>query len=173
MFNQETLNLSGNLQFLVDALKIDKDLVLEFVFYFSRFEYALKRERYLKNDNGAAEPDWDKFFRDNADLIDSLCSSLAEAKYIIEHPPKKQITTNGALGWVVREFSTERNYSRLCIGIRAARNNLFHGGKFPEGPIADVARNEKLIRAALNVLKELSSNIQEIKRHFDDHELST
>jgi hypothetical protein len=32
------------------------------------------------------------------------------------------------------------------------RNNLFHGGKYPDGPEFEVARDRKIIRAALAIL---------------------
>ena len=33
---------------IIDALGVDRELVLEFFAYFSRFEYALKRSDFLK-----------------------------------------------------------------------------------------------------------------------------
>ncbi len=38
-----------------------RELVLEFVCFFSRFEFALKNSGFLKGNEKLAAPDWDKF----------------------------------------------------------------------------------------------------------------
>lgn len=153
------------MHYLVDQLGVDKDLVFEFFLYFSRFEYALKREGFCKSSRRAI-CDWDKFFSDHSKQIHELCLNSKYAKELIGAPPKKQINDNGNLGWSETNFSSEPTYKKLCFCIKGIRNNLFHGGKFPEGPEEDVARNEVLIQAALNTLKKMS-DFTILKKHFN------
>ena len=40
---------------------IDEKLVFQFLYTFSRFEYALKRAGYRGKDGNAAEAEWDRF----------------------------------------------------------------------------------------------------------------
>src|SRR5271165_5247040 len=42
---------------------------------------------------------------------------------------------------------------RLITMVCRARNNLFHGGKFPNGPISDPVRNPRLLRHSLTILE--------------------
>jgi len=39
--------------------------------------------------------------------------------------------------------------------LRIVRNNVFHGGKFPDGPIVEPLRDEALIRDCLAVFERL------------------
>jgi hypothetical protein len=41
------------------------------------------------------------------------------------------------------------------LSVRTVRNNVFHGGKFPDGMITDPLRDEQLIRDCLGVLNAL------------------
>jgi hypothetical protein len=36
--------------------------------------------------------------------------------------------------------------------LKTARNNLFHSGKYPDGPIAEVARDRDILHTALTIL---------------------
>lgn len=36
--------------------------------------------------------------------------------------------------------------------LKTVRNNLFHGGKYPDGPVEEIARNREILRASLVVL---------------------
>ncbi len=150
-----------------DEAGIDRYLVLEFFTVFSRFEYALKREGFLTTANGDANPNWDGFFDRYKDISLRLCTASSDAKHILSNPPMKQIVRNNVLGWTSANSEDELEYQRLNLFIRRIRNNLFHGGKFPFAPVAEPARNEKLIRAALNVLNEIRCEIEQINQHFD------
>lgn len=37
--------------------------------------------------------------------------------------------------------------------LRTVRNNLFHGGKYPDGPVDEIPRNKAILGAALAVLE--------------------
>lgn len=152
------------MQNLIDQLKIEKEVVLEFFFYFSRFEYALKRENFIPKRDGKASADWDSFFSKQKAHIDRLCLQHKSAKHILENLPKKQMIKNGSLVWVNRSNGDEPDYVRLNNGIRDIRNNLFHGGKFPYESIEEPSRNKMLITSATEILKELGISL--LSQHF-------
>jgi hypothetical protein len=43
----------------------------------------------------------------------------------------------------------------VILSVRTVRNNVFHGGKCPDGMITDPLRDEQLIRDCLGVLSAL------------------
>jgi hypothetical protein len=43
----------------------------------------------------------------------------------------------------------------VLLSVRTIRNNVFHGGKFPDGMITDPLRDEQLNRDCLAVLQSL------------------
>jgi hypothetical protein len=135
----------------------DRDLVFAFFATFSRFEYALKRTRFLKQKE-KAEPDWDKFsnhIRDQLHGMDRTKYQKARA-YLLNNPPKTQVIVHDRLEWQAtlqgHGESEERYLLRL---VATVRNNLFHGGKYPVplGPVPDVVRNRELLTSALTVLE--------------------
>ena len=66
-----------------------RNLAFDFFYWFSRFEFALKEKRFLKNDTiGArAEPDWDKFVKTHRAAY--AVSPAAEA--LLAEKPRRQI----------------------------------------------------------------------------------
>ncbi len=135
-----------------DAL--DKDLVFEFFWKFSVFECALKREGYLKKGKGAAEPDWDefgKFIHGKARMIGK--DFLEAALELRKLSPRKQVNESQRLGWkALAQSDGESDEAYTIRLLTTVRNNLFHGGKYPDGPEFEVARDRKIIRAALAIL---------------------
>lgn len=139
-------------------LSFDKELLLEFVLAFSRFEYSLKRAGFLKSSREAI-PDWESFAGTMQGQLEFADPSLREAVQTLESaPPRKQVrTAEGQLGWQETSKSDgEAREAFLLRMVRIVRNNLFHGGKFPHpiGPVVDPARDAKLIAASLCVLAE-------------------
>jgi hypothetical protein len=113
-------------------LDIDEKLVLEFLYTFSRFEYALKRSGYHGQEGKAAEAEWDRFENALTALPDDqLAPVLACGKVILANPPKKQVVRGGALSWE-DSTPTASEIKTLVTYVRRIRNNLFHGGKFPD-----------------------------------------
>lgn len=142
--------------FRLSAEALDRDLILEFFWKFSVFECALKRERFLKTGkNGAAEPDWDGF----GHAINGRFARVHNPDFgkcvteLNRLAPQRQIVRDGRLGWspVLRldDDSDETYTLRL---MRTARNNLFHGGKYPDGTIAEIARSRAILQSALAIL---------------------
>lgn len=153
---------------LFQLFQIEKDIVCIFFLMFSRFEFALKRtSSYLKNNQGKAEPDWDKFGRDHDSLFISTKSSelIKAVDYLEHHPPRKQVIINGKLDW---DFVGEGNAIRLVVlllAVRRVRNNLFHGGKFIT-PVDDPARDANLLKSCMVVLKECLLLNRDVENYF-------
>jgi hypothetical protein len=150
---------------------LDKDLVLEFFFVFSRFEYALKRAGYLMRSSSRAEPAWDRFGQDIQLVYDPNGASKLDraVKYLLTHPPRRQIKSHGRLGWSddgERGGLTEVQW--LLRLVRRVRNNLFHGGKYPGGTVEEPARNTELLRNGLTLLIACHDAAPEVKRKFSE-----
>lgn len=150
-----------NDQLIIDKFVADRDLVFQFFFIFSRFEYCLKRsEKYLKvGHKNRAEPDWDKYSNDLKGKFTTTKNTEFEQalKSLIDTPPKHQIVKEGALTWVdTIQGCGERYETYILRLVRTVRNNLFHGGKFPlpSGPIQDTGRNICLLQASISVLEK-------------------
>ncbi len=145
----------------LDVADLDTNLVTEFFFVFSRFEYALKRAGYFKpNRDGYAEPNWPAF----AEMIKPIYrrdenSSLDNAiGYLLSRPPQRQMVEkdkaeNKVIRW--RKLKRRKNQNEigwLLVIVRTVRNNLFHGGKYPYTPLDEPARNKPLLESSLLVL---------------------
>lgn len=150
-----------------------KKLSCEFLYVFSRFEYALKRTTFLKKGAGSrAEADWDKFsatLDKEIKLSDIESDEFRKAtEYFFNHPPKKQIVSEeGGLEWkdeIIPE--NQRNFGKLLMLVRRVRNNLFHGGKFRGEYIYGSERDEELIKSSLVILMERLRFNAEVEREF-------
>jgi hypothetical protein len=139
--------------------ELDQSLVLDFLWNFSVFECALKREGFLVQDRyGGAKPDWDKFGAKLAGSFErvSLAGFTEAVEEIRRLSPKRQVVNGGRLGWESinqRIGDSEEEY--VLRLLRTVRNNLFHGGKYPDGPVEEVARDRALLQASLVILQGL------------------
>jgi hypothetical protein len=141
---------------ILDLLNIPKALTLEFMATFARFEFALKKSGYARGDDSQVSPHWDAFANDVAKLDAAvLAPVLNSCQYLQQHPPKKQVLQNGHLRWVERQGTSGSAIGDVLLSVRTVRNNVFHGGKFPDGMITDPLRDEQLIRDCLAVLQSL------------------
>ncbi len=136
---------------------LDRDLVLRFFWKFSAFECALKREGFLRTGrNDAAEPDWTGFGKSLRDRFPEIKSedfheSIGTLKTLA---PRRQVVRDGRLAWdPVSHATGESDEEHVLRLLKTTRNNLFHGGKYPDGPIDEVARNNAVLLAALGVLE--------------------
>lgn len=68
---------------------------------------------------------------------------------------RKFRSVNGVfiLGINKDNFSDAFDLDRLLVLVRRIRNNLFHGGKFPEGPEDDASRDRELLKSDIAVLQ--------------------
>jgi hypothetical protein len=152
---------------IITALAVDRERVLDFFAYFSRFEYSLKRSGFLKS-GAKAEPNWDKFANSIRGQFAKIqdAAFLEAVTFLRAEPPKTQIVFGNVLGWADTTRGSgehEENYTLRLV--KTVRNNLFHGGKYPypSGPVPDVGRNRRLLDAAVVVLShclELNSALR-------------
>jgi hypothetical protein len=106
-------------------------LAFEFFAKFARFEFALKHfdsYRTCKPD-GAVEPCWDNFAKSTK--IQTLYSTVEKdpaMRVMVDKGPRKRIVKDGNLDW--SDFpSRQEDMIGVCVMLRRARNNLFHGDK--------------------------------------------
>jgi hypothetical protein len=141
---------------ILDLLNVPKALTLEFMATFTRFEFALKKSGYARGDENQVSPHWDAFASDVAKLDAAVLDpALSSCQYLQQHPPKKQVLQDGQLRWIDRQGTSGSTIGDVLLSVRTVRNNVFHGGKFPDGMIMDPLRDEQLIRDCLAVLQSL------------------
>jgi len=151
----------------------DRRLAWEFFVFFSRFEYALKRDRrFLMPGTGDAQPSWDRFASDsNAAFRPEASPQLkAAVDYYLAQPPRKQVRANGEMSWSAPQAwdGQEPLLIWLLRAVRAVRNNLFHGGKFPVVPIAEPSRDRDLLTHGLAILGSALTMDPQVHRHFEE-----
>ena len=151
----------------------DRKLAIEFFICFSRFEYALKRRGFTCGDTRSVKPDWDSFaIKYNSQFKQGLRGKLLEAwAYFRDHPPKKQVLVNDKLDWsdTGGQWSEpEQKLKWLLRMIRRTRNNLFHGGKVPEGSMESPSRDQNLLSMSLVVLYDCLTYDNEVCSSFTE-----
>lgn len=142
---------------------------MSFFVLFSRFEYALKRNNYVQavGRRGEVKADWDCFANDLGQEFLEQMRQESAVKVLICDPPKKQILENGQLKWSEKASkitSVQELFGAICL----ARNNLFHGGKYPEGEEDDTSRANDLLKDAMFILNEALSRMHNIRFSFDE-----
>jgi hypothetical protein len=147
----------------------DRKLAWVFFVFFSRMEFALKRTGYLERPRKAdgplkainAKASWDEFGNRWGTTFDQKSSKdLAVAvNYFRGKPPRKQIVENNTLDWSPPEDGQQVKEDELLKWLLVncvcrVRNNLFHGGKFPDpvGPVPDPGRDRDLIHNSMVIL---------------------
>lgn len=131
---------------------------------FSRFEYALKRAHFARRE------------QEGGTRLGQIADELGPpffgevrnsgiARDPIAKTPKSQIVIDGELSW--KDAEPVGDVRTLFVAIRRVRNNLFHGGKFPQpiGPLAKVSRDRKLLAQPLAVLQfalEKSTDLKDL-----------
>jgi hypothetical protein len=151
----------------------DRHLAWNFIIFFSRFEYALKRDqRYLKPGIGDAEPNWDRFASDhNKDFLPKLLPELNEVvEHFLKQPPRKQLRKNSHMSWSEPQLYDEKEPLLIWLlrMVRCIRNNLFHGGKFPLVSISEPSRDRELLLNAMVILSACLALDAEVERQFLD-----
>lgn len=154
---------------LYKQLKIDKDLATEFSILFSRFEYALKRtSRYAIERSNKVEADWNSFAKDHDSDFNSERTAILKSAvdYLETKPPRKQVVRSGTLAWEDVELQNITRLEQINLAVRRVRNNLFHGGKFPDGPVEDPARNTTLLKSCITILEECLRLDDKVRSYF-------
>ncbi|WP_260475801.1 hypothetical protein, partial [Pseudomonas aeruginosa] len=129
----------------------------DFFYWFSRFEFSLKENGYLKykNPGNRAEPGWDDFVQNHSDKYSLSQSATA----LIEQSPEQQIVLPGReLGWrPVNLDQCNSDLARVARLLKTVRNNLFHGGKHGGANWDNPARTIHLILLSKAILDELAA----------------
>ena len=130
---------------------LNKDLIAEFILWFSRIEYALKSDPAFSKALPYFQADWDKLklALSSAPVPQKLGQALA---CIQNQPPMKQ---SGANKWDKIQGSDD--WDLLIRALKTVRNNLFHGGKHYTGPVLQPVRDQELLNHCLAVMKEIST----------------
>jgi len=143
---------------MIRGENIDQDfrnLIFDFFYWFSRFEYALKERRYLISHvvGQKVEPSWREFWEAHeGNYIPS-----SSARTLLDAKPKRQI-----VGETEHEFQDQpiphgaSDLQRLATYVRTVRNNLFHGGKHGMTYWDNPDRVRLLLTATIIVLGELA-----------------
>ncbi|WP_144030219.1 hypothetical protein [Burkholderia sp. AU6039] len=131
-------------------------LAFEFFYRFSRFEFALKENGYLQNENEGAKalPGWGRLIgRYHAEFQ----FSEAAAQLLTASPKEQYVGHGKQLVW--KKIAIEPNTPQLAQVVRllqVVRNNLFHGGKHADRDWANPDRTMLLLESCLTVLWELA-----------------
>jgi len=131
-------------------------LAFDFFYWFSRFEYALKENGFLKSHQPGddAEPSWDAF----AKKFSARYTASPQGRTLLDSPPKRQIVKqNDELGWKAIGLEHCRSdLEKVVLLITRVRNNLFHGGKHGGDEWDDPNRTRELLTASKSVLDQLA-----------------
>ena len=137
---------------------IDPDLQkLAFLFFYkySRFEFALKENGFLRKPSpgSPARPGWREFVRNRY----AAYRLSPEAADLIGAAPKCQVVgANGHLEWREVDFGGfPGDLGKVVRLLQTVRNNLFHGGKHGADGWDDPARTAMLLRLGADVLDQI------------------
>jgi hypothetical protein len=145
------------------------DLAFQFFYSFSRFEFSLKENGYLRSrvtgDN--AEPGWDSF---NVQWR-AVYEMSEDATLLLAAPPLRQVVgINATLEWVPISITEGApKLDKVTQILRVVRNNLFHGGKHGAKDWDSPERSVKLLNHSLAVLGELAALAKfgaDYERHY-------
>jgi hypothetical protein len=116
-----------------------------------------------------AEPNWRGFESGIRETALASESFKVVAKRLIELAPRCQVVIAGKLGWQTAVQGNADDVEYALFLLRTVRNNLFHGGKYEHGgPIHDVARDTKILTAALALLGECYELDNRVQIHVDE-----
>lgn len=139
--------------------EIDDDLKkisFEFFYWFSRFEFALKENNFLKDKNvgSKAEPNWEEF----REMFKNRYIASTEANRLIQLHPKRQFVAQaGELEWKsVGIDHCNNDLCRIVTMLNTIRNNLFHGGKHGDIDVDSKKRNIELLTVGIVLLRQLA-----------------
>jgi len=153
-----------------DAL--GRELILEFFWRFSVFECALKREGFLKSDRyGNAAPDWEEFGKNVVGkfahvTVPRFVDALDELATLA---PRRQVVRGDVLEWkAITKQAGDTDECYLLDLLKTARNNLFHGGKYPDGSIDEIAHDRAILRAGIVILDGLCEIHEGVRRWTEE-----
>lgn len=151
-------------------LTIDRDLALEFLTVFSRFEYALKVSNF-RHPGREAKANWITFANTVANAFDlNRTGELRDAfAYLTRQPLRCFAVENDRLDWFPFNLPPVASEAERVIRlVRQVRNNLFHGGKFARDPQSSPDHDSRLVRASLVLLRELLTLSPQVQKEYVD-----
>jgi len=132
-------------------------LAFDFFYWFSRFEFALKENKYLKDhsEGATASPGWDEFVKNHSDAY----QVSAEAQAILDARPEQQVVgANDELAWRATNLvNCKSDLAQVVRLLQTVRNNLFHGGKHGGAGWDDPARTKLLLTCGIQVLRQFAN----------------
>ena len=132
------------------------NLAFDFFYWFSRFEFALKENGYLKSNvpGDKAEPSWQEF----ADRWAPTYVVSTEGELLLANPPERQIVVcNNKLDWKpVGLNDCKSDLAKVVRLVATVRNNLFHGGKHGGVGWDNPVRTVELLVACKAVLDQFA-----------------
>ena len=157
---------------VIDALGINRALVLRFFATFSRFEYSLKRSGFLKTGD-KAEANWDAYANSlRGQFANVQDSAFRDAvAFFLNAPPGTQVVSGSDIDWRDTKLGNGEQHENYILRlVKIVRNNLFHGGKYPvpTGPMEEVGRNQRLLEASITVLKQCLELSNDVRRAFEE-----
>lgn len=150
----------------------DRERVFRFLALFARWECALKRTEFVKTgQHGQAEADWDLY----ADAVVSPLAALSAGAFIaarealVANPPRRQQLDGKRVRWVANPRRAKETDARYLLRVvRDVRNNLFHGSKYQDGPVDELARDQRLIDHATTILEACVDLEPRVRAVFDE-----
>lgn len=143
----------------------DRVRVFRFLATFSRWECALKNSGFVRAGRfNQAEANWTAFATQYHQELASITSPrFQEARtFLLNDPARRQALVDQQIMWQPnpRRPNETCDADYLFRIVRDIRNNLFHGGKFAEGSVPELSRDQCLIDSATTIL-ESASNLDE------------
>jgi hypothetical protein len=169
----ESLIREVRMPFPEPSTLVDRDLVFNFFWRFGALEAALIADpqfRQVRKKNLAPDPGWGQFTKAlEEDLRAWESPSFREAATtLLDCGVRRQVVRDDAVDWEL--LTPAPSGSRVAFTIDTlicVRNTLFHGGKFSAREMA-IARDTRVLRAAINVLDECYEIHEGIRFVIDD-----
>lgn len=149
-----------------NGLQLDRELACTFFAVFSRFEFALKEEQFVRiNRHGQAEPHWELFKERASDQWIQTPETEDAVALLLAEPPQVQ---TGAQTWRQFDLRGQNRFARAIEAAKRVRNSLFHGGKHT--PHSPPGRDEALVNAALLILYACLDANTTLRDTYNQHE---
>jgi len=133
-----------------------KEASFEYFYWFSRFEFVLKENGFLKNkeEGSRAEPSWEHFKKQ----FKTDYNASPEALQLIDlHPKRQLVSAGGELIWQpVGLEHCDNDFCKVITMLLTVRNNLFHGGKHGDNDQDSVKRNLILLTLSKVILDQFA-----------------
>lgn len=139
--------------------EINQDVLtfaFDFFYWFSRFEYALKENKFLKSHVAGerAAPGWDEFV---TKWEGCYVPSDQALNLLRENPEAQVIAENDQLAWKsVGLDGCKSELAKVVRLLKTIRNNLFHGGKHGGAGWDNSERTLLLLSLSKTVLDQLA-----------------